>query len=186
MRTTEICNTDSEILYLGSNPLPTHKTASRQTWLVIRMQYCDYWSEEWGDSVRYAHGHGKMYGHCPLCLSEDGEPDWCSAEPLHFELLAVNPGVQTKKTIEWIETSWCLEWKTLSLEAKIQALVMDGVHATLWQASGLNKDLLMKRAEEELAKASVMGGFMLDAPQNAIGSSGWDFLTGDITRGLRR
>jgi hypothetical protein len=149
------------------------------------MEYMDYWSEEWGDEIRAAHGHGKQFGDCPLCLDDDGEPSWCTAEPVHFELLAVNPGIQKKSTIIGFEKNYGIKWKELPHSSKLEVLIDEGFCATLWQQSGIDKDALMKLAEEQLSAAQVMGGFMLDRAQNAIGSSGWDFMKGDITAGLR-
>lgn len=41
-------------------------------------------------------------------------------------------------------------------------------------------------AKEEAKQVKMLLGFYLDAPINMLGSTGWDFLDGDVTAGLKR
>jgi len=60
--------------------------------------------------------------------------------------------------------------------------------ALIWDGYSNNYRKLMKQARDgAYQQLSMPGmGFAMDRPQNAIGSTGWDFLKGDITAGLRR
>ena len=62
-----------------------------------------------------------------------------------------------------------------------------GVAAYVWQGKGNNLSALMKEARKEAQLAGGMFfGFYMDAPQNRIGSTGWDCVRGDLLAGLRR
>lgn len=52
--------------------------------------------------------------------------------------------------------------------------------ALIWQESGNNIRSLMKAARKEAALCNMLFGFYLDRNQNAIGSTGWDLLQGNI------
>lgn len=51
---------------------------------------------------------------------------------------------------------------------------------------GNNKGELLKAARKELLGVDMLFGFYMDRPLNAIGSTGWDFIKGDITAGFRK
>ena len=66
-----------------------------------------------------------------------------------------------------------------------------GMHSETHSFEALDNDeKLLESAFEAAAKDAMvetgMTGFLLDRRQNAIGSTGWDFLKGDVTAGLRR
>lgn len=62
-----------------------------------------------------------------------------------------------------------------------------GCAAHVWHGQGNNLSALMKEARYEAQLASgIMFGFYMDAPQNRIGSTGWDCVKGDLLAGLRR
>ena len=113
---------------------------------------------------------------------DDKEACECIAETFHVELLAVNPGMQSDETIKEIENEFDggLCWSELSTNGKINVLVERGTHATLWQQSGIDETELINQAKEQYQQTLTVGGFQLDQPQNAIGSTGWDFMKGEI------
>lgn len=60
-----------------------------------------------------------------------------------------------------------------------------GLCASLAELYGNNEDELLTEAKKQAIPLKGLIGFYLDRPQNAIGSTGWDFLRGDIDRPLR-
>ena len=70
-------------------------------------------------------------------------------------------------------------------ENKSLLLADHGLRAVLWQEGGNNIRQLLSHARQQLRELRFTIGFRLDAPQNAIGSSGWDFMRGDILAGIR-
>lgn len=109
---------------------------------------------------------------------EEFDRQWAKDSKYLVSLISVNPSmVDDAKSIEsYIDVTW----SELSEEQKIEACIQYGTYATLWQKEGNSLDALLVLANEELAKSHIWGGFMLDAPQNAIGNSGWDFMAGTI------
>lgn len=77
-------------------------------------------------------------------------------------------------------------WKELSHQAKAQALLETGICATAWQEDGTSTRKLLDAAVTELGKVYMLAGFYLDRSQNAIGSTGWDFLKGNVLAGMQR
>ena len=68
----------------------------------------------------------------------------------------------------------------------VECLHSYGVAAYVWNGEGNNLSMLMKEARKEAQLASgIMFGFYMDAPQNMIGSTGWDTVKGDLLAGLR-
>jgi len=60
-----------------------------------------------------------------------------------------------------------------------------GTAAHLWESSGNNLKVLMKQCREQLKQSDFMFGFAMDRPENAIGTTGWDAIRGDILAPLR-
>jgi len=61
-----------------------------------------------------------------------------------------------------------------------------GISAELWNGSGNNFKKLWVQVHQELKALGFMFGFAMDRYQNRIGSTGWDFIRGDILAGLSR
>jgi hypothetical protein len=78
------------------------------------------------------------------------------------------------------------EWDEADIEAKIAACLGYGTYATLWEKTGDSLSVLLSLVDEELQGAHILGGFMLDKAQNAIGSTGWDFMQGKLGKGFDR
>ena len=74
----------------------------------------------------------------------------------------------------------------ISEEMKSEVLHNYGCKATLWYEYGSDEEQLLIAASEQVRVIPIMFGFLMDKPQNAIGSTGWDFLRGDISAGLDR
>jgi hypothetical protein len=60
-----------------------------------------------------------------------------------------------------------------------------GIRAVVHDDNGSLKGLLRLAKQEARVCESIMFGFKMDAPQNAIGSTGWDLLRGDLLAGLQ-
>lgn len=100
---------------------------------------------------------------------------------------AVSPtAAGTANVKKALEFGWNINGKP-STQQKVLALSEYGIFAQLWTKSGNNKAQLLKAAREEAQIIkSFTFGFKMDCAANALGSTGWDFIKGDITAGLRR
>jgi len=74
------------------------------------------------------------------------------------------------------------EW----LDIVLSQMISYGSYANLEEQCFIHEDDAIPWAKEQLGSMSFMLGFALDRQANAIGSTGWDFLSGDITAGLKR
>ena len=54
-----------------------------------------------------------------------------------------------------------------------------GHKAILWSAYGNNASVLWKQSRHETQLISMMFGFYMDRPQNALGATGWDWIAGN-------
>jgi hypothetical protein len=73
------------------------------------------------------------------------------------------------------------ERETLNTLALVECLHGYGIKATIFDKSGNNAHKLMREARERAnLSASFTFGFDLDKQANAIGNTGWDFLSGNI------
>jgi len=69
---------------------------------------------------------------------------------------------------------------------RVEALSSYGISAHLWSESGNDADGLLKKARQSAMVISGLFGFFMDSPQNAIGSTGWDLIAGNLLAGLER
>ncbi len=69
---------------------------------------------------------------------------------------------------------------------KVEALIEYGISATLWSDGGNNLRELLKEAHKQASLSESLFGFYMDKRENMIGSTGWDFIKGDIMAGLNR
>jgi hypothetical protein len=65
-------------------------------------------------------------------------------------------------------------------------MISYGAYANLEETCFLHEDDAIPWARHQLGAMGVLLGFALDRACNAIGSNGWDFLSGDILAGLKR
>jgi hypothetical protein len=72
------------------------------------------------------------------------------------------------------------------LDIVLSQMISYGAYANLEEVCFIHEDDAIPWAKEQLGSMSFMLGFALDRQANAIGSTGWDFLSGDITAGLKR
>ena len=63
---------------------------------------------------------------------------------------------------------------------KIQSLLDYGVYAALFYSTGNNSKKLLCTALDKADVANVMFGFLMDRPENRVGNTGWDFISGNI------
>ena len=71
-----------------------------------------------------------------------------------------------------------------SEEIAVEMLHSYGVSAPVWSKDGNNYRQLMREAHKETIGISCLFGFYMDRPVNMLGSTGWDFIRGNITAGL--
>lgn len=99
-------------------------------------------------------------------------PKWVSADNVESTMSSCGPH----------DKDWC----ELDLSQQCQILIDYGIMACIWQKQGHNKVQLLREAKKELSKLSLMFGACMDKVLNGIGSTGWDFMRGDLDAGLRR
>lgn len=145
-------------VWVMNERLPTHETKSNHTYVFIVL---DLMPQE-----------GRYRG------TFDKPEEWCCS------VCTVNVGMAGKKGAAKARKSYGMDeetWDKLPHVGKAQVLLGYGLRATLKQECGYSAARLLQKAVAEwLPEVDMFCGFMLDAPQNAIGNSGWDFMKGDI------
>jgi hypothetical protein len=143
--------------------LPTHQTPSNHSYVFIEL------------SVHEPEGK-----HRDKFTKPD---DW------YASVVVVNVGMAGKDAERQIRSAYEMSedtWKALNHETKAHLIHSEGIHATVWQEQGKSPRKLLDAAVAELPMLYMMGGAKLDSAQNAIGSTGWDFMKGDILAGLKK
>lgn len=159
IRLTKIEDSDYQQLYRTNVGIGTaeHGGDDPNTFLFVRIEY----TEDWGDSPEY-----RYHASIVAC-----GPNWPGDENLQSYLNTIGMLVE--------------DFRGFPVQSQCQILIDTGLQATIWQAGGNSIRKLLTEARKELKLLQMLIGFRLDAPQNAIGSSGWDFMRGDILAGIR-
>lgn len=164
------------------------------------------WEEYGGQFVskRLANGYdgkGAVQGqdydfHYWLVMDVRPDEDWEYGDKkrskYYVSLAVVSPEQASPKELQRAIDSWGIPDDELPRFMADPMLLVEclhsyGVAAYVWQKEGSNLSALMKEARHEAQLASgIMFGFYMDAPQNRIGSTGWDCVKGDLLAGLRR
>lgn len=76
--------------------------------------------------------------------------------------------------------------KSFGPMAAYEMLLEYGTAAHLWESSGNNLKTLMKECRKQLQQSNFLFGFAMDRAENAIGTTGWDAIKGDILAPLRK
>ncbi len=63
---------------------------------------------------------------------------------------------------------------------QVEALYTYGTYAEVWSAEGNDWRKLIQAAHRQALFVNSFFGFYLDAPRNAFGNTGWDFVAGEI------
>lgn len=101
------------------------------------------------------------------------------------EVKIVNIGMAGKAAVLEIKEECGIEGKVDS-KWLAKELMSRGTCATVIQESGNSKVDVLQRIQARMFEVTTFGGYGLDKAQNAIGSTGWDFMKGDILAGLKR
>lgn len=128
-------------------------------------------------------------GYNPVQAPEDVEVVICTVGavcPRAYE--RKNPGALQKfiDEIWWPEDEKPVPGDRAWYDCVKSQMISYGAYANLEEEVFLHEDDALPWARERLKNMSFMLGFALDRQANAIGSTGWDFLSGDITAGLYR
>lgn len=154
-------------------------------------------------SKRLCNGHdgkgavkGQDYDfHYWLVMDVRPNEDWeygDKHQPKYWVSIAVvSPEAADPKELQAAIASWGLPDDRLAEYMKdplflVECLHSYGVAAYVWQGEGNNLSVLMREARKQAQLVDMMFGFYMDRPQNAIGSTGWDTVRGDLLAGLRR
>lgn len=149
-------NSDSELILTHSKPF------TDSDWplcFIIRVLYTAAYDSEWAKQAKY---------HCEVQVAS---PQAAGNENC---LQAAESCGQS-----------ITDFQTLPLPEQCVILLQYGVSACLWQKGGNHLKQLLKLAKEEVKKMEIMFGMHMDCKLNSIGSTGWDFIKGDILRPLR-
>ena len=65
---------------------------------------------------------------------------------------------------------------------QVEALYDYGISAHLWHSEGNNLRVLLREAHRQADGIHCLFGFYMDRPENRIGQSGWDLISGQDVR----
>lgn len=157
MRTITLCDHGDEKLEV----LDKIECEGEVTYIIRRTEY----PENWGDDAQSSYGN---YYVSIICAG----PYWVQGEALESCLRSYGMSED--------------EYNKLPDYGKLQVLIGYGTYATIFSASGNNIRKLKSVLRNDVGKLRMLFGFYLDRAQNAIGSSGWDFMSGNLTAGLKK
>jgi hypothetical protein len=103
----------------------------------------------------------------------------------HVSLSVVSPQEAGEENLAQAKEC-CGEEKDMDDTTKVKALHDYGVCTPVWSKDGNNYRKLMREAHKQTMSVVGLFGFYMDRPVNALGSTGWDFVKGNITAGLSR
>jgi hypothetical protein len=84
-------------------------------------------------------------------------------------------------------SSWGIELDDIKTdEQRVELLHSYGTKALVCSIIGNNYSQLMQQAKRKAMESEFLFGFAMDQPQNAIGTTGWDMLRGDLLAPLNR
>jgi hypothetical protein len=151
MRLKKIADDDSQKLWVSD----VFTDSDWPIYFFLRVQYSEYWGD---DELVKSVGKYMVEVHAVSTIAAGEDNCKRAAESCGFG-----------------------EWSDLSPVDQHQILMDYGVSARLYSTSGNNLGKLLRAARKELHLIrGILFGFKMDAPQNAIGNSGWDFIKGDI------
>lgn len=78
------------------------------------------------------------------------------------------------------------KWDALDDRQKVECVHLYSGGAKVFSENGDNFKKLFAQARKVALEKEFFFGSAMDRAQNKIGSTGWDFLKGDVTAGLRR
>lgn len=105
----------------------------------------------------------------------------------NISIRVISPELNEEKCRNELKSVSGIDYDEASDESKVMALNNYGIFATVFSEAGNNKAKLVKQAVGELNTINfIKFGYAMDKAQNRIGSTGWDFVRGDIMAGLNK
>lgn len=104
----------------------------------------------------------------------------------YAQICVVSPSEAGETQVSKAVESCGIECEALTDEMKVEVLQSYGVSACVWQSTGNNLAKLDKAARKEARLVKMLFGFYMDKALNRIGSTGWEFMRGDLNSGLAR
>lgn len=134
--------------------------------------------------------HKGMDGYNPVQAPEDLDIVICTVGAVSPEALEHRSPGEIQKLVDQLYWTpehpkpepWTKEW----LDAASSQMISYGHYANLEEECFLHEDDAIGWAREHLGGLGCTLGFALDRPANRLGSTGWDFLCGDVLGGLKR
>jgi len=100
-------------------------------------------------------------------------------------LSAVSPEQARKENIEAAKN--CCGFKTIIDDKQlVYALYAYGISVPVITKRGSNYKKLLKEVKQKAQFVESLFGFYMDRPVNAIGTTGWELLQGDLTSAMNR
>ena len=165
-------DTGDHLLLEAKERLPTSATEQNHSYVFLKLSYHDDDSGDCG--FRYC---------LTLSVVNVG-----SAGRRGMREVASQYGTRDQTELELADSLRIQTTRTGKIPQAIKAqLLLDvGIRAVAGEWTGNCRHRLFQQAIEQYQLLSVMGGAVLNSPQNAIGSTGWDLMKGDVLAGLRR
>ena len=144
----------------------------------------------WVDRPLFTDSDWPIHLMVKLMYTEYYDPEWAKQNgKYHLEIHAVSrKAVESREggaeELEAMKQCQGIQDMDLNDEQFHVEMMEYGLGAIIWQKSGNNQRKLLRDAKEELKKIRMLFGFYMDRPLNAIGSTGWDCIRGDILRPL--
>jgi len=108
-----------------------------------------------------------------------------ATHPYNMRVLAVSISENEDACRKQLMDCFGIDFEDANEEEKIKVLMEYGLFATLYSNDGKDKNKLIEQGLKESKQLDEFTfGFAMDKQQNAIGSTGWDFIRGDIMAGL--
>ena len=146
------------------------------------------WQEYGGKFISKKLNNGEFDYYLIIEVINWNEHDRYPEYTYNVSLSAVSP-TERRESLKSAAESWGMtetEIEALGDEAIVDCLSSYGVKAQLWDDSGNNLKILMREAHRQAELSEMLFGFYMDRYQNRIGSTGWDFIKGDVLGGLNR
>lgn len=104
------------------------------------------------------------------------------------EVSVISPDQFSENNRESAKASFCEKapWDSLSTETQVEMISSYAGGPTVFAKNGNNVEALVKEAREVLSHQGITFGFSMDMTVNGSGTTGWDYLKGDIMAGLDR
>ena len=109
----------------------------------------------------------------------------CGEEGFMAQVVAVSAEAAGEENVKTaLEGCGLEDTSKLGEQAVAVILCDDGCSAPLWFQTEPTERAVVKMAKPEAERINMLFGMYMDKPMNRIGSTGWDFIRGNVMAGL--